>query len=67
MPIGRWFSTIVAAFLAGTPQHDPAADERHTTLSLARHVDLSTRFEDRHGTTEARLSLSEARLTRSLP
>lgn len=54
-----------AEFLAQSGVSEEAV-EIYTTLSLARHIYISTLFEDRKHTTEALLQLCEARLASHL-
>ena len=46
------------------PDVSESSIEAYTTLSLARHIFISTQFADRHHTTEMLLELCEARLAR---
>lgn len=51
------------AYLSANPTAaDPAAIAAWTTLSLARHIYLSTQFPDRHHTTATLLAACESRL-----
>jgi aminoglycoside phosphotransferase (APT) family kinase protein len=55
-------AALVDRFLTRADRTAAAAVEVYTTLTLARHVWLSTQFPGRHGTTAALLDLCERRL-----
>lgn len=57
---------FVERFVTLSPGSRPAVDA-YLTLSLARHIQLSTLFPDRRHTTRPLVRLVEARLTRWLP
>jgi aminoglycoside phosphotransferase (APT) family kinase protein len=54
------------AFLAGSPRVDARAVEIYTTLTLARHVSLSTQFAERAPFAEQILTLTESRCQAAL-
>ncbi|GMQ80383.1 MAG: hypothetical protein BMS9Abin04_365 [Planctomycetia bacterium] len=60
-PVERAF---VERFLALSPDTAPAAVDIYTTLTLARHVSLSTQFHSRRHLTERLLGICEQRLRR---
>jgi aminoglycoside phosphotransferase (APT) family kinase protein len=55
-------AALVDRFLTRDERTTAAAVEAYTTLTLARHVWLSTQFPERRGTTAALLDLCERRL-----
>jgi hypothetical protein len=57
----EWFLELV-----GGSERTRRAVEGYATLTLARHLHISTLFPDRHATTEPLLELCESRLTRHL-
>lgn len=58
----RHEQAFIHAFLADSPDLDVQTIEVFTTLSLARHIYLSTQFADRYHTTEKLLTLCEDKL-----
>jgi aminoglycoside phosphotransferase (APT) family kinase protein len=60
-------AALVDRFLACSRSTTAAAVDTYTTLTLARHVWLSTQFPERRGTTAALLDLCEQRLDLGAP
>jgi aminoglycoside phosphotransferase (APT) family kinase protein len=56
--------TFLAEYLALAGEQNHAAVQVYETLSLARHISLSTEFQDRQAFTEPLLALIEQRLAR---
>jgi thiamine kinase-like enzyme len=55
-------ASLQVRYLELNPEVPPAAIEAYTTLSLARHIYISTQFADRRCHTETILQLCEQRL-----
>lgn len=54
---------FVSAYLIRCPDVEPLAISAFTTLSLVRHIFLSTQFSDRHHTTEQLMTICERNLS----
>ncbi len=65
--LATWEADFEEAFTALHGEHTRAAVRAYATLSLVRHVHISTRMPERQGITEALLSLCEARLAPHYP